>query len=133
MAQDKKSLFLPFSDIAGRAAYFKAAYLKQLEVNSALEQRIDALERRVALNSKTNSRPPSSDGLKMNFVPVARHWGTLPQSVTGHQQFQNCVAADVASATSDQNLTHHSYISYSERFPHLETFPPKPTQFTYNT
>ena len=64
MAQDTKSPFLPFSDIAGRAAYFEAAYLKQLEVNTALEQRIDALERQVALNSKTSSRPPSSDGLK---------------------------------------------------------------------
>ena len=45
MAQDTKSPFLPFSDIAVRAAYFEAAYLKQLEVTTALEQRIDALER----------------------------------------------------------------------------------------
>jgi len=38
--------------------------LKQLEVNKALEQRIIALERQAALNSKTSSQPPSSDGLK---------------------------------------------------------------------
>ena len=64
MSQGSKFPLFPFSDIAGRAAYFEAAYLKQLEVNTALEQRIDALERQVALNSKTSSRPPSSDGLK---------------------------------------------------------------------
>ena len=38
--------------------------MKQLEVNKALEQRIIALERQAALNSKTSSQPPSSDGLK---------------------------------------------------------------------
>ena len=64
MAQGSKFPFFPFSDIAGRAAYFEAAYLKQLEVNTVLEQRIAALERQAALNSKTSSRPPSSDGLK---------------------------------------------------------------------
>ena len=31
---------------------------------AALKQRIAALERQVALSSKTSSRPPSSDGLK---------------------------------------------------------------------
>jgi len=64
MSQGPKFPLFPFSDIAGRAAYFEAAYLKQLEVNTALEQRIAALERQVALSSKTSSRPPSSDGLK---------------------------------------------------------------------
>lgn len=64
MAQGFKFPVLSFSDSAGRAAYFEAAYLKQLKVNTALQQRIDALERRVALNSETSSRPPSSDGLK---------------------------------------------------------------------
>jgi transposase len=64
MSQGSKFPFLPFSDTAGRAAYFEGAYLKQLEVNAALEQRIAALERQVALSSKTSSRPPSSDGLK---------------------------------------------------------------------
>ncbi len=64
MAQGLKFSLIPFSDIAGRAAYFEAAYLKQIEVNAALEQRINALERQAALNSKTSSRPPSSDGLK---------------------------------------------------------------------
>ena len=64
MSQGPKFSLFPFSDIAGRAAYFEAAYLKQLEVNTALEQRIAALERQVALSSKTSSRPPSSDGLK---------------------------------------------------------------------
>jgi transposase len=64
MAQGFKFPVLSFSDAAGRAAYFEAAYLKQLKVIAALEQRIDALERQAALNSKTSSRPPSSDGLK---------------------------------------------------------------------
>ena len=64
MSEGSKFPFLPFADAAGRAAYFEAAYLKQLEVTKALEQRIDALERQVALNSKTSSQPPSSDGLK---------------------------------------------------------------------
>ena len=64
MAQGFKFPLLSFSDAAGRAAYFEAAYLKQLKVIAALEQRIDALERQAALNSKTSSRPPSSDGLK---------------------------------------------------------------------
>ena len=64
MAQGFKFPILSFSDAAGRAAYFEAAYLKQLKVIAALEQRIDALERQAALNSKTSSRPPSSDGLK---------------------------------------------------------------------
>jgi transposase len=64
MAQGLKFPLLPFSDIAGRASYFEAAYLKQCEVITALEQRIEALERQVSLNSKTSSRPPSSDGLK---------------------------------------------------------------------
>jgi transposase len=64
MAQGFKFPVLSFSDAAGRAAYFEAAYLKQREVIAALEQRIDALERQAALNSKTSSRPPSSDGLK---------------------------------------------------------------------
>ncbi len=64
MSQGSKFPLSPFSDIAGRAAYFEGAYLKQLEVNTALEQRIAALERQVALSSKTSSRPPSSDGLK---------------------------------------------------------------------
>jgi len=64
MAQCLKLPLLPLSDIAGRAAYFEAAYLKQREVITALEQRIDALERQVALSSTTSSRPPSSDGLK---------------------------------------------------------------------
>ena len=64
MAQGLKFPLLPFSDIASRAAYFEAAYLKQCEVITALEQRIEALERQVSLNSKTSSRPPSSDGLK---------------------------------------------------------------------
>ena len=48
MSQGSKFPLFPFSDIAGRAAYFEAAYLKQLEVTKALEQRIDALERQVA-------------------------------------------------------------------------------------
>jgi transposase len=64
MSQGSKFPLFPFSDVAGRAAYFEAAYLKQLEVNTTLEQRIAALERQVALSSKTSSRPPSSDGLK---------------------------------------------------------------------
>jgi len=64
MSQGIKFPFLPISEIAGRAAYFEAAYLKQIEVIAALEQRIDVLERQVALNSKTSNRPPSSDGLK---------------------------------------------------------------------
>jgi transposase len=64
MAQGLKSPLLPISDIAGRAAYFEAAYLKQIEVIAALEQRIGVLERQAALNSKTSNRPPSSDGLK---------------------------------------------------------------------
>ena len=64
MSQGSTFPLFPFSDIAGRAAYFEAAYLKQLEVTSALEQRIAALERQVALSSKISSRPPSSDGLK---------------------------------------------------------------------
>jgi transposase len=64
MSEGAKFPFLPFVDAAGRAAYFEAAYLKQLEVNKALEQRIAALERQLALNSKTSSQPPSSDGLK---------------------------------------------------------------------
>ena len=64
MSEGSKLPFLPFADAAGRAAYFEAAYLKQLEVNKALEQRIIALERQAALNSKTSSQPPSSDGLK---------------------------------------------------------------------
>ena len=64
MAQDIKFPFLSISEIAGRAAYFEAAYLKQIEIIAALEQRIDVLERQAALNSKTSNRPPSSDGLK---------------------------------------------------------------------
>ena len=64
MSHSSKFLFLPFSSTAGRAAYFEAAYLEQLRVNTALQQRIDELERRVALNSETSSRPPSSDGLR---------------------------------------------------------------------
>ena len=64
MSEGSNLPFLPFADAAGRAAYFEAAYLKQLEVNKALEQRIIALERQAALNSKTSSQPPSSDGLK---------------------------------------------------------------------
>ena len=64
MAQGIKVPFFPISDIAGRASYFEAAYLNLIEVNAALEQRIEALERQVSLNSKTSSRPPSSDGLK---------------------------------------------------------------------
>ena len=55
MSQGPKFPLFPFSDIAGRAAYFEGAYLKQLEVNTALEQRIAALERQVALSSKTSS------------------------------------------------------------------------------
>jgi len=64
MSKGSKLPFLPFADAAGRAACFEAAYLKQLEVNKALEQRIVALERQAALDSKTGSQPPSSDGLK---------------------------------------------------------------------
>ena len=64
MAQGIKIPFFPISDIAGRAAYFEAAYLNLIEVNAALEQRISALERQISLNSKTSGRPPSSDGLK---------------------------------------------------------------------
>jgi len=64
MSKGSKLPFLPFADAAGRAACFEAAYLKQLEVNTALERRIDALERQAALDSKTGSQPPSSDGLK---------------------------------------------------------------------
>ncbi len=64
MAQGLTFPLLPISDIAGRAAYFEAAYLKQIEVIAALEQRIGVLERQAALNSKTSNRPPSSDGLK---------------------------------------------------------------------
>ena len=57
MSQGSKFPFLPFSDTAGSAAYFEGAYLKQLEVNTALEQRIAALERQAALNSKISSQP----------------------------------------------------------------------------
>jgi len=49
MSKGSKLPFPPFADAAGRAACFEAAYLKQLEVNTALEQRIDALERQAAL------------------------------------------------------------------------------------
>ncbi len=38
--------------------------MKQLEVNAELKQRVATLERQAGLNSKTSSRPPSSDGLK---------------------------------------------------------------------
>ncbi|MEH6741575.1 MAG: hypothetical protein V7695_23925 [Sulfitobacter sp.] len=48
MSEGSKFPSLPFADAAGRAAYFEAAYLKQLEVTKALQQRIDALERQVA-------------------------------------------------------------------------------------
>jgi hypothetical protein len=37
MSEGSKFPFLPFADAAGRAAYFEAAYLKQLEVTKALE------------------------------------------------------------------------------------------------
>jgi len=64
MSQGPEFPLFPFSDIAGHAACFEGAYLRHLEVNTALKQRIAALERQVALSSKTSSRPPSSDGLK---------------------------------------------------------------------
>jgi len=48
MSEGSNLPFLPFADASGRAAYFEAAYLKQLEVNKALEQRIIALERQAA-------------------------------------------------------------------------------------
>jgi len=48
MSEGSKLPFPPFADAAGRAAYFEAAYLKQLEFNKALEQRIIALERQAA-------------------------------------------------------------------------------------
>jgi hypothetical protein len=41
MAQGIKVPVFPLSDIAGRASYFEAAYLKQREVITALEQRIE--------------------------------------------------------------------------------------------
>ncbi len=64
MDQDLKFPLLPVSDSAVRAACFEAAWLKQLEVNAELKQRVATLERQAGLNSKTSSRPPSSDGLK---------------------------------------------------------------------
>ena len=68
MSDRSKSPVFPFLDHAARAAYFEAAYLNQLEVNKALQERIGALERRVALSSTTSSLPPSSDGLKKSPV-----------------------------------------------------------------
>lgn len=64
MAQGLKFPLLPFSYITGRTAYFEAAYMKKMEVNAALLERTGALECQAALNSKTSSRAPSSDGLK---------------------------------------------------------------------
>ena len=68
MADRSKSPVLSFLDHAARAAHFEAAYLNQLEIIKALQERIGALERRVALSSTTSSLPPSSDGLKKSPV-----------------------------------------------------------------
>ena len=43
MADRSKSPVLSFLDHAARAAYFEAAYLNQLEVNKALQERIGAV------------------------------------------------------------------------------------------
>jgi hypothetical protein len=64
MADRSKFPVLSFLDHAARAAHFETAYLNQLEVKKALQERTAALERQVALSSKTSSSPPSSDGLK---------------------------------------------------------------------
>jgi len=64
MAQRFNFPVVSFADHAARADYFESAYLKQLELNRSLQHRLEALERRVALNSTTSSLPPSSDGLK---------------------------------------------------------------------
>ena len=68
MSDRSKSPVLFFLDQAARVAYFEAAYLNQLEIIKALQERIGALERRVALSSTTSSLPPSSDGLKKSPV-----------------------------------------------------------------
>ena len=46
MADRSKSPVLSFLDHAARAAHFEAAYLNQLEIIKALQERIGALERR---------------------------------------------------------------------------------------
>ena len=46
MSDRSKSPVFFFLDHAARAAHFEAAYLNQLEVNKALQERIGALERR---------------------------------------------------------------------------------------
>ena len=56
MADRSKSPVLSFLDHAARAAYFEAAYLNQLEVIKALQERIGALERRGALSSTPSVR-----------------------------------------------------------------------------
>jgi len=53
----------------------KDAYIKQLETeNAELKKRIEELERRLGMNSKNSSKPPSSDPLGMTTTqPKHRH------------------------------------------------------------
>ena len=84
--------------------------MKQREVNTALEQRIAALERQLALNSKTSSRPPSSDGLKK--PPVQKR----TQSLRGKSDRKTGGQSGHKGATLRQSVTPDYVIHHYPEF-----------------